>query len=139
MANPYPYELRIRAVNAYESGEGSIPEVAAIFGIGEATLKRWVWRWRATGGVDPLDRGGGNPSPVDLERLQSLLVEEPDATTWELTAAYNNGLKGKARVHRSSILRALKRLGFVFKKNAGVPQSWIVQTSRRSIGHSSAG
>lgn len=139
MANPYPEELRIRAVSAYESGEGSIVDVAALFGIGEATLKRWVWRHRATGGVEPQARGGGNPSPVDLERLQNLLAEESDATTWELTASYNVGLRGRARVHRSSILRALKRLGYVFKKNASARPSWTVPMFSRNTEHSSDG
>jgi transposase-like protein len=40
MTHRYPVELRIRAVNASVSGEDSLPEVAARFVIGEATLKK---------------------------------------------------------------------------------------------------
>jgi transposase len=117
MANPYPVALRERAVRAYEDGTESYADVADQFGLGPATLKRWVARARETGSVAPLAKGGGWVSPVDLPVLHALVHARPDATTDELTRAYNRRAGRGARVHRSSVLRALQRSGYVFKKN----------------------
>lgn len=130
MPNPYPIALRKRAVDAYEDGTETYAQVAARFSIGLNTLLRWVQRARATGEVAPLDRGGGWQSPIDLTRLRRLVDERPDRTTDELTRAYNRGTPRAARVHRSSVLRALQRSGYVFKKNDPARRNWIGPASR---------
>ena len=56
MANPYSIELRERVVGAYEAGMGSYPEIAKIFNLGEATVKRWVWRYRRRVDKRPSDQ-----------------------------------------------------------------------------------
>src|SRR5215469_2775309 len=117
MPNPYPVTLRERAVRAYEDGTAGYAEVAAVFGIGLATLVRWVQRARDTGEFEPLPKAGGWYSPVNVRLLHRLVAEQPDRTTDELTRAYNRLAAPAARVHRSSILRTLQRTGFVFKKN----------------------
>jgi transposase len=139
MANPYALELRERAVQAYEDGEGTYTEVAEDFMIHRATLIRWVQRARETGSVEALDRGGGWVSPVDIAVLQRLVGERPDTTTDELTRAYNRCVGAEARVHRSSVLRALKRCGYVFKKNARGRRNKIVRMSEASVGASNVG
>lgn len=139
MPSPYPLELRERAVYAYESGEGTYPAVAAIFGITSRVLQSWVRQYRETNSVAPKPRGGGNRSPVDSTMLAALVAERADVTTHELAAAYNRRAHRSARVHRSSILRALKRAGYVFKKNAFVLQSKSVHTFRKSAIGSSGG
>jgi transposase len=124
MPNPYPTSLRARAVRAYESGNEAYERVAAHFEVGVATLQRWVRRQRTTGVLDPLAKAGGWTSPIDRLLLQTLVDACPDRTTDELTRAYNQRVAPAARVHRSSILRALQRLGYVFKKNdRGRPNS----------------
>ena len=132
MPNPYPTELRDRAVRVYESRDETYREVAERFAIGEATRQRWVRRQRDTGGLDPLAKGGGWTSPVDVRLLQALVREQPDRTTDELTRAYNGQAARTARVHRSSILRALQRTGYVFKKNDPGRRSTIVRESKPS-------
>lgn len=139
MPNPYPTALRTRAVRAYEAGEDAYTVVAARFEVGVATLQRWVRRQRATGAVDPLAKAGGWTSPIDRGLLETLLRERPDRTTDELTRAYNRRAAPTARVHRSSILRALQRLGYVFKKKGRGQQSSIVPASRTSGLHSKPG
>jgi transposase len=129
MPNPYPIALRARAVRAYEAGDEAYPVVAARFEISVATLQRWVQRQRTTGAVDPLAKAGGWASPIDRGLLQMLVDERPDRTTEELTRAYNQRAARSARVHRSSVLRALQRLGYVFKKNARDRRSSIVTAS----------
>ena len=89
MPNPYPRELRVRAVRAYESRTEPYPVIAARFEIGPATLMRWVQRQRETGTVDPLAKGGGWVSPVAWAVLKPLIDAKPDQTCEELTRAYN--------------------------------------------------
>jgi len=116
MPNPYPIELRERAVRAYDDGIDTYVEVAARFGIAVSTLCLWVRKARDTGHVMPAPKGGGWYSPVDIGLLHRLVRERPDQTTEEVTRAYNRRVAPEIRVHRSSILRALHRTGFVFKK-----------------------
>jgi hypothetical protein len=79
-----------------------------------------------------LVKAGGWTSPVDVPLLQATIAARPDRTTDELTRAYNAQATRSARVHRSSILRALQRLGYVFKKNGRGRSSSIVPASAPS-------
>jgi transposase len=138
MPNPYPKELRERAVRAYESRTDTYQDVAARFAIGAATLMRWVQRQRDTGAVDPLMKGGGWTSPVDWAVLKALIDKRPDQTCEELTRAYNR-VAPNGRVHRSSIWRALRRGGYVVKKNARVPRTRTAPRSTPSGSPSATG
>ncbi len=139
MPNPFPIELRERAVSAYESGDESHTAVAARFDLNPWTLLRWIIRRRQTGTVAPLAKRGGQTSPVDVELLEQIVRATRDATTEELTREYNRRVDRAGRVHRSSILRALHRQGYVFKKNARGPQSRTDPTSRPSARRSGSG
>jgi transposase len=139
MPNPYPIELRERAVRAYEDSTDTYVEVAARFSVAVSTLCEWVRQSREAGHVMPAPKGGGWYSPVDVPLLHRLVRERPDRTTDEVTREYNRRAAPEARVHRSSILRALQRTGFVFKKNGRGPQNWIGPRSRPNGARSSAG
>jgi transposase len=139
MPNPYPTALRERAVRAYENSTDTYAEVATRFEIGLNTLLRWVQRARSTGEVAPFDKGGGWRSPVNLAVLHRLVAERPDRTTDELTRAYNRDVAPGARVHRSSVLRALRRTGYVFKKNDRDRRNRIERRFRPSDAPSSGG
>ena len=139
MPNPYPIELRERAVRAYEDSTDTYLEVAAQFSIAVSTLCDWVRQSRDAGHVMPAPRGGGWYSPVDIPLLHRLVRERPDRTTDEVTREYNRRAAPEARVHRSSILRALQRTGFVFKKNGRGPRNWIGPRSRPNGAPSGAG
>jgi transposase len=110
--------LRERAVAAYERGDGSYMQVAALFDLDHRTLERWVARWRDTGSVAPRPRGGGWPCPIELRVLRAVVGDVPDATVSELRAAYNRRVPRAQRTSRTSFHRALRREGFVLKKNA---------------------
>ncbi|MEL6303140.1 MAG: helix-turn-helix domain-containing protein [Pseudomonadota bacterium] len=118
MAEAYPIELRDRVVHAYEAGIGSYTAVAELFGVGEATVKRWVRRFRERGDVKPDGKSGGARSTICLEELKAIVKELGDANAGEITAAYNRGRRRKDQRHVSSIKRALYRAGFVVKKSA---------------------
>jgi transposase len=139
MPRPYPTALRERAVRAYETGTDTYAAVAGRFEIGLNTLVRWVQRARATGTAAPLDRGGGWESPVDVALLHRVVAERPDSTTEELSRAYNREAVPEARVHRSSVLRALRRSGYVFKKNGGGRRNKIERMSKPSARRSVTG
>lgn len=139
MPNPYPSVLRERAVRAYEEGTARYTDVAVTFGISLATLVRWVQRARETGLLAPFDKAGGWRSPVDLPLLHRVVAEKPDRTTGELTRAYNRAAPRAARVHRSSILRALQRTGYVFKKNDRARRNTIGPPSKANATPSAAG
>ena len=118
MGEPHPNELRERVVRAYESGEGAYRAVAALFSLGEATVKRWVWRYRERGTVTPTPKGGGTFSTIAAADIEAALERLGDATANELTAEFNRTRRGENRVHVSSMKRALHRHGYVVKKNA---------------------
>jgi len=120
MAEPYPVELRERVVAAYESGIGSYATVAGLYGVGEATVKRWSWQYRREGDLTPRKKRGGNRSDICIEELEAIVASLGDANAGEITAEYNRWRRGKARRHVSSIKRALYRAGYVVKKNAYV-------------------
>jgi transposase len=132
MPAPHPIELRERVVRAYEQSGESIPVVAARFAVAPAALQRWLRRKREADTVAPRERGGGNPSPIDIALLTALVGELRDATTYELTAAYNRRVGRAREVHRSSIQRALRRAGYVFKKNAYARSNNRARTSKPS-------
>jgi transposase len=117
MGEPHPLPLRERVVKAYEAGEGSYPAIATRFSIGEATAKRWVWRHRETGSVEPVSKRGGTPSAISASELDRLVAQLGDPTANELTAEFNRGRRPRDRVHVSSMKRALHRHGYVVKKN----------------------
>ena len=117
MPNPYPMALRTRAVAAYEAGEGGYVALATQFGVGVNTLLRWVARAR-TGDLAPCPKGGGWHSPVEAAIVEAVVAERPDATLDEMHQAYNRRVRRGARVSRSSIVRAVGRLGYVHKKTA---------------------
>jgi transposase len=139
MPNPYPTTLRERAVRAYETSDDTYVAVATQFSISLASLVRWVQQSRTTGSVAPRDKAGGWHSPVDVALLHRLVTERPDRTTGELTRAYNRRAATSARVHRSSVLRALQRTGYVFKKNDRDRRNSIARRSKPNADRSSAG
>ena len=108
-------------MRAYEPGGASYATVADRFSVNLWTLLRWVQRRRATGTVAALGKRGGWSSPMVLTVLHAVVRETPDATTEDLTRVYNRRVPRAHRVHRSSVLRALRRTGYVFKKKRPRP------------------
>lgn len=122
MPAPYSDDLRQRVVNAYLDGHGTYVEIADRFQIGEATVNRWVSRYRRTNSVSPDAMGGDRHSKFDedSERVLSYLVfEQPDATRAELGAALAKELQ--LVVSDSAVQRALERLGLTRKKRPSMP------------------
>ena len=119
MAETSLLALRNRVVRAYEAGEGGYAAVASRFAVSARTVLRWVRRFRANGDAHPTPKGGGTPSSISGEEISRLLDRLGDPTANELTAEFNRSPPGKARVHVSSMKRALHRNGYVVKIAAG--------------------
>ena len=120
MAKPYDVAFRGRAVAAYEAGEGGYHDLAALFGIGYRTLQRWVAQYRATESIAPLPRGGGWQSPIEIIVLHAVVRERPDGTSEELCREYKRRVDRVERTNPTSFRRAMKRQGYVLKKNGSV-------------------
>jgi transposase len=115
----YSLDLRQRVVQAYEQGQGSIPEIGERFGVGTAFVKKMLRQWRATGDLAPLAHGGGKP-PSLTERQRQLLKrqvrQQSDISLAELQSLLDE--QEKVQVHVSTISRALSGLGLRLKKRA---------------------
>ena len=126
-------DLRERALDAYEGGEGSQSEVARRYRIGERTLSGWLKLAREEGRRSPkARRGGTRPVGGEAATLAALVAERNDATL----AEYADLLADRAGVRRSpsALCRALKALGLVRKRRRSWPPSGTARTWPRRGG-----
>jgi len=104
-------------IAACRGNEGSYPEIAKRFQVGEATVNRWYNRFKRTGQIEPL-KMGGRTKPLlndeDLESIDLLMHDNPAFTVAELIAAFI--AEGGPSMHPSTMKRALKKLGYTRKK-----------------------
>jgi transposase len=108
-------ELRRSAVEAYRSKQsGTYEQTASLFGIGEASLSRWLRRHRETGDVQSKPRGANNPRRVDLVWLRTHLEEFPDARIVDRIEAWVD--RGGRRVGVTAMWLAIRACGWTHKK-----------------------
>jgi transposase-like protein len=132
MANAYGVELRERAVRAYRRGDGTLVEVAATFTIDPRTLQRWIAHERATGSLVAKPKAGGWRCPIVLPLLHTVIAAAPDATVAELCWEYNRRAPAPSHTTVTSLGRAMRREGYVLKKNGRGRARSIARMSRRS-------
>jgi len=134
-------DLRQRVIDAYDNGEGSYVQLAERFGIGVATVKRWMWRRRDTGTLDTLFSNNGRKAvfttPENLELLRQVLEQEPDLTYEELAAAWS-GCTG-LEIGRSTTVAAVRKLGYSLKKKPSARSSGTSRGSKAFAAASNAG
>ena len=117
MGAPLSRDLRERVVNAYLAGDESYPEVAKRFGIGEASVSRWLRLRRDTGSVEPRAHAGGRARRIDddgVEFLKRIIDGKPDCTLAELALKYQEHREIKPAL--CVIWRELVRAGLTRKK-----------------------
>lgn len=113
----YSTDLRRKVVSAYEQGEGTLDEIAAIFDIGRCSVARYLRLHHAGESLQPKPRSGGvafSLSEKHLTVLQARIAEKNDSTLAELVAHLAD--KETVTVHPSTVCRALQRLGLPRKK-----------------------
>lgn len=141
MASPYPQALRKRVITAYENGEGSFRELAERYGVGVASVNRWIALRRRNGNVVPLPMGGARHQPKINEEGRAFLVatleEVPDSSIPELVKGYEEtfGVSVSAETMRLTV----RALGYTKKKRSGEPQHrgdltwcWTARSSQKS-------
>jgi len=110
---PYSQDLRKRILDTVQRGDGSLRQIAHRFLVSVSFITRLLQRHRSTGSLEPRPHGGGNPAvlgPEDLERLQELIRQRPDATLEECRQRLGTSCS------TMTISRALRKLGLPRKK-----------------------
>src|SRR4051794_18496611 len=113
----YSLDLRRHIVEAYDCGEGSVRELAALFGVGPNTVQRYLTRRRVYGDVAPQPHGGGPDRVmrrVDERALRTMVAQKNDRTDAEYAALLAE--RTGRHVSRRTINRTWSRLGFTRKK-----------------------
>lgn len=122
MPGPISLEVRKRAVAGYRRGNSTIEKVASMFGVGPASLNRWLRLERETGTLRHRKMGGFVPpliTDADLETLTDIVALNNDAFVYELVELYE-AEKG-VNVSTSVMSRALARAGLTRKKRPSTP------------------
>jgi transposase len=117
--------VRRRIVELYEQ-DYSTAEIAEVFGVCEAGVRRVRQRLRERGTLDPLPRTCGRKPMMTADvarRVREHVMARPDATREEIRAAL--GLN----VSLQSISKWLKRLGLPLKKSPSTRRSKTDPTS----------
>ena len=132
----YSQDLRERVVRACDEGRGTRQQIADLFGVSTAWVRRLLQHRRQTGSFAARPHAGGPPpkmTPDRCDRLAVLVTEQPDATLAELRDRLG------AAVHLSTVGRALARVGLPVKKKSGRRPSRTARTSGTSGPRSAAG
>ena len=123
----YGKDFKAAALAAVDARRGSVPQVAAMFGITPQGLNKWLReRIAERAGTRPPKQKRGPKPVIDAAaeaRLRELHAAKPDGTIEH----FHRELA--APVRPWAVWRALRRLGFTFKKrrcaptNASAPKS----------------
>ena len=126
MGAAYSQDLRDRVIAARARGMPTI-QVARLFHVSPAWVRRVMQRLREHGETTPRRRGGVTVVKIDMQRLRELVEAQPDATIRELHERLGIDCS------QSAVDMALRRLGLSFKKRRSTRRSRIVRTSRKSV------
>ena len=122
MGAAYSQDLRDRVLAACDRGMPT-KEVAEVFAVSPAWVRRVKQRRREFGETSPRPCGGRTRFKIDRTRLAELVTEHPDATLKELRTMLG------VDCAESAVCTALKKLGFTFKKRRSTRRSRIAPTS----------
>jgi len=119
MGKTIPVEVRRRIVLAFDQGD-TREEIAELYGVGVASITRFLARRRETGSLTPSPRPGRTPVMDETAdtHIRSWIEEKSDLTLAELrerlaAIGYSVG--------RNAISERLKRLMFSRKKRPCTP------------------
>ena len=116
----YSMDLRQRVIDACDR-DGSTKAVAETFNVSPAWVRRLKQHRRERGDIIPRKGGGFRGRKIDRDRLNQLVIEQPDATLAEL----RERLMGHSGISVSlwPICRVLKQLKYSYKKSRSTPRS----------------
>lgn len=126
MGAAYSQDLRDRVVRAGERGMATA-EIARVFDVSPAWVRRVKQRLRESGEASPRKVGSPGVRKIDRERLAELVKEQPDATLKELRERLG------IQCGESTICTVLKKLGLSFKKRRSTRPSRTARTSHSGV------
>lgn len=111
-------DVKIAALNLYETGQMSLADILACVGFSRRTFFRVLKLWRETGDVEkPRSRRLGRPRTLDFDDLQYLLRLINFRPDWFLDELLKLLKTNRfISVHYTTIHRELERLGMSTKK-----------------------
>ncbi len=115
MPAPYSHDLRLRVMDAVQSGM-TYEEVIRRFRVSNSTILRWARRLRETGNYAALPMGGQKPFVLadEMDWLLSQFAAKPDLTLRELLAE----LCGRGiEVSSFALWNIVRHAGLRFKKD----------------------
>ncbi len=118
----YSLDLRERVLRAVDEGTDTREGIARTFDITSRWIRKLLKQRRETDSIAPLPHGGGwEPkfTPERLERLQTLVEKNPDATLDELRRS------SRVPCCKMTVSRALEQLGYTRKKRHSAPANKI--------------
>ncbi len=120
----YSLDLRERIVRAVAAG-ASQAAVARTFGVGRATVQRYLYRQREGAPLTPRPIPGraARIGPAQEPLLRAQLADSPDATLAEHCARWEEA--HGVRLSVAAMQRTIVRLGWTRKKRASGPASRI--------------
>jgi transposase len=104
----YPLELRQRIVAAVDRGVGSLPTVAALFGVSLNCVANYLRLRTDTDSLQPRPNPGGRPPAIPPDRydeLRRLLTEQPHLTLAQLRDAL------RVECSLAAVCRTLHKVG----------------------------
>jgi transposase len=116
----YSLDLRQKVVAAYERGQGTIDEIAALFSVGPTFVKKMLRLHREGGDLSPRPHAGGHTPKLSLQHdklLRAEIARNNDVTIEELRERLRQ--KAGLEVSQPTISRAVARLNLPRKKNRG--------------------
>lgn len=122
--NAYSKDLREKVVRAYEEKQGSIRDLAKRFMICKATVGKWLKEYRELRLLEPVKQAGGKKPKIagaKLDSIKFIIKDDKDATLEKICKVFEGMWEIKVCV--STMWRALKKLGFSYKKKCFVQPS----------------
>ena len=118
MPAPYSNDFRQKVVDAHTDQEGGYRKLAKRFRVSRDFVRELIQHHTHTGDVTPNPRQHGPRPKLDGDQLQAfaqLVAQHNDATLDELARLVRT--EYQISIGKSSVDRALKRLGITLKKN----------------------
>lgn len=130
MGAPVSEDLRQRIIAAWQKRKLTGFELADLFGVGEATVKRLKRRFLDTGSVKPKPHGGGGQPIIGKEQepiVEALVQQHPDWSEDQFAKALADEREIVASA--ATVGRAIRKLGYSVKKRRSSRKSAIEQPS----------
>jgi len=125
----YSMDLRVRVMADVDAGEMTMRAIAQKYRVSEDWIRKLKRMRRQDGSFAPRVRHKCHTSKLDeyLPQIEQFLREHPDATLDEIRRELN------LPASRSTVDRAVKKLGFTFKKRRSMQRSNNAKMSSSSV------